>query len=398
MKASDLETPVLCKGPLKNQISGFQTKGGGGMPVQTIQKFQIKKLSLLDSEGALSRSATPSPWNATQLKEMFQKMIFTREFDRRCLALQRQGRMGTFASSLGQEAISVGSALAMSSQDWAAPSFREQGLYLSRGIPAHLLLLFFMGNEEGNRLPKEKKILPYCIPCASQTLHAVGLALGATLKEEPGAVLTYLGDGATSEGDFHEAMNMASIFQLPVIFICQNNQWAISTPVSRQFHGKHLAQRALAYGMPGIQVDGNDVLAVYQATQQALSLAKAGQGPSFLECLTYRMEAHTTSDDPSRYRDTKEQDFWKSLDPIDRFEKYLIRQGLLQNGDRKKIENECSELLKQEIATAEAINQRLNPDEMFAYLYAHFPETLRPQRVELSETSAPLKQKEQSHG
>lgn len=371
---------------------------GVAMPVQTIQEFQIQKLSLLDPEGKLTDPTAPPQLNAVQLKDMLQKMILTREFDRRCLALQRQGRMGTFASSLGQEAIAVGSALAMDIQDWAAPSFREQGLYLTRGIPAHLLLLFFMGSEEGNRLPKEKRILPYCIPCASQTLHAVGLALGAVLKEEPGAVLTYLGDGATSEGDFHEAMNMAAVFQLPVVFLCQNNQWAISTPVARQFHGRHLAQRALAYGMPGTQVDGNDIFAVYHATQQALQFAKSGQGPSFLECLTYRMEAHTTSDDPTRYRDTKERDRWQHLDPIDRLEKYLIHQGILQNEDRKKIEDECSELLKQEIASAENIKQRLDPDEMFAYLYSNFPETLRAQRMEVLETSAPLSQKEQSHG
>jgi pyruvate dehydrogenase E1 component alpha subunit len=351
------------------------------MPRKTLNEFHIDRLSILDERGQVDPDLNPR-LPAPQLKKIFENMIYTREFDQRALSLQRQGRIGTFAPAIGQEAIGVGAAAALEKRDWVVPCFREQGVYLSRGVKPSTLYIFFMGSEEGNRLPRSLNTLPYCIPCASQLPHAVGIALAAKYKKDSAAVLTFLGDGATSEGDFHEALNFAAVYQAPVVFICQNNQWAISTPVSQQSHSSTLAQKAIAYGMEGLQVDGNDVLAVYAATQQALDRARRDQGPSFLECVTYRVLAHTTADDPGRYRDAAEVQNWQAKDPIDRLEKYLVKQGLIQPKERSRLEEQFSQRLKAAALEAEAVCQRLSPDEMFTYMYHRLPDILRPQMEE----------------
>lgn len=351
------------------------------MPKETLKHFSIARLSILNESGEIDQSLVP-PLTSGQLKALYEGMLRTREFDERAVALQRQGRMGTFAGALGQEAIHAGSALALESGDWAVPSFREQGVYLFRGVPPKILFLFFMGTEEGNRLPPDAHILPFAVPCATQTLHAVGMALAAKMKKEPAAVITYFGDGATSEGDLHEAMNFAAVTQAPVVFLCQNNQWAISTPLNRQSHSATLAQRALGYDMPGLVVDGNDVLAVYRATREAMERARSGRGPSFLECLTYRMCAHTTSDDPSRYRLKEETRRWRSKDPVLRLEKYLSACGILAEGEKERLLVKIRAEMKQQADEAEAICRRLNPEEMFSYLFKNMPRILKGQREE----------------
>lgn len=352
------------------------------MPKRTIQHLSVERLSVLDSEGKLDPSFS-SYFSPTLLKQMYQKMVLVRQFDDKSVRLQRQGKIGTFAASTGQEAIHIGSALALGPADWAVPSFREQGVYLHRGVQPSTLLLFYMGSEEGNRISRDKHTLPFCVPCASQVLHAVGIGMAAKIKNSPIGVVTYLGDGATSEGDFHEALNIASVQNAPVVFICQNNHWAISTPTDKQYHSPTLAQRALAYGMTGLQVDGNDVLAVYHATQEALQQAKAGQGPSFLECETYRLCPHTTNDDPSRYQNEAELEKWKKLDPLLRLEKYLVEQNLLAPDEKKRMVAEIEFNLKQQFEEAETICGRLNPTEMFTYLYKNMPEVLRGQQEEV---------------
>lgn len=351
------------------------------MPQSTIGQFEVRGLSILDCEGRADAALEPT-LSASQLKQMFERMLLTREFDMRSISMQRQGRMGTYAPSLGQEAINVGTATAMEKTDWAVPSFREQGVYLSRGIKASTLFLFFMGTEEGNRLPRKFHTLPYCIPCATQILHAVGIAMAAKIKKDPVAVVTYFGDGATSEGDFHEGLNFAGVYQTPNVFVCQNNQWAISTPRLSQTRSESLAQKAIAYGFSGMQIDGNDILGVYHATAEALKKARNGGGPSLLECLTYRLGVHTTADDPSRYRSESVTEEWKKRDPIDRFEKYLLAKGILQAGDREKTTQAIAEKLKQEVAEAEEICRSLSPDEMFTYMYTRMPEILRGQLEE----------------
>jgi TPP-dependent pyruvate/acetoin dehydrogenase alpha subunit len=207
--------------------------------------------------------------------------------------------------------------------------------------------------------------------------------MATKIKKEPGAVITYFGDGATSEGDLHEAMNFASVAQAPLVFLCQNNQYAISTPLCQQSHSSTLAQRALAYDMPGLVVDGNDVLAMYRATEEAMERARSGQGPSFIEALTYRIGAHTTSDDPGRYRDESEVAAWRLRDPLLRFEKYLLKKNILKEGEKERIQDRFAQEMKQQAMEAEAICERLSPDEMFSYLFKNMPEVLREQRNEM---------------
>jgi pyruvate dehydrogenase E1 component alpha subunit len=206
--------------------------------------------------------------------------------------------------------------------------------------------------------------------------------MAAKIKKDPLAVVTYFGDGATSEGDFHEGLTFAGVFQVPAVLVCQNNQWAISTPLEAQTHSATLAQKAVAYGIEGLQVDGNDVLAVYHATDQALRRARQGKGPTLMECLTYRMGAHTTSDDPSRYREDDAVQSWVHKDPIDRFEKYLLKKGVLREGERKNMAAAWEARLKDAASEAESILQRLTPGEMFTYLYKNMPDFLKAQMEE----------------
>jgi len=352
------------------------------MSREIVDRFEISSLSILGADGSLDASLEPA-LSSSQLKKIFEGMIRMREFDQRGIAMQRQGRMGTYAPALGQEAVHLGTAAALQSGDWAVPSFREQGVLLARGVRATTMFLFFMGSEEGNRYPRSLHTLPYSIPCASQLLHAVGIGMAAQYKKDPTAILTYFGDGATSEGDFHEAMNFAAVYKSPVVFVCQNNQWAISTPRAMQSHSQTLAQKAVAYGFEGLQADGNDVLAVYSATEAALRKARACEGPTMLEFLTYRMGVHTTADDPNRYRDEKDLEIWAKKDPIARFEKYLLNKGVLKPGDREAIAAEISEQLKRAAEEAEEICQSLSPDEMFTYMYREMPATLKTERAEL---------------
>lgn len=362
-----------------------------------LEKSAVSPLSILDPEGRADPQLEPNLAPA-QLKKMFEELLRVREFDARAVGLQRQGRMGTYAPSTGQEAVQIGSAAALTAGDWVAPSFREQGVLLSRGVKPTTMFLFFMGAEEGNRLPRKLRSLPYCVPCATQVLHAVGIAMAAKFKKDPVAVAAYFGDGATSEGDFHEGLNFAGVYQTPNVFICQNNQWAISTPRAIQTRSETLAQKALAYGFSGLQVDGNDVLAVYRATAEAAVRARAGGGPTLIECLTYRLGVHTTSDDPSRYRDEAEVRAWQAKDPLDRFEKYLLNKGILVAGDRARLVAELGERLKAAAEEAEEICRNLSPDEMFTYIYADIPEFLKPQREDVLAQTVSLEPGGRAHG
>lgn len=357
----------------------------------------IQVESILDPEGRVDPQREPA-LSPALLKKLFEDMLLIREFDARAIGMQRQGRMGTYAPTTGQEAVQIGSAAALEAGDWVAPSFREMGVLLHRGVKPSTMFLYFLGSEEGNRLPRKLRSLPYCVPCATQVLHAVGIAMAAKYKKDPIAVATYFGDGATSEGDFHEGLNFAGVYQTPNLFICQNNQWAISTPRAMQTRSETIAQKALAYGFSGVQVDGNDVLAVYHATSEAAKRAREGGGPTLIECLTYRLGVHTTSDDPSRYRDESEVKAWQAKDPIDRFEKYLIAKGLLATGDRARLETELGERLKAAAEEAEAICRNLSPDEMFTYMYADIPECLKAQREDVLAQTVSLEPSGRAHG
>src|SRR5438128_2861042 len=241
----------------------------------------IERLSILDSEGNLDTALEPK-LAADDLQRLYRAMILGRRLDERMLRLQRQGRIGTFAPIKGQEASQIGSVFTLKPTDWMVPSFRETAAMIWRGWPIEKILLFFAGYVEGGQPAPDQHDLPITIPVATQLPHAVGLAYAAQYRGDDAVVMAYFGDGATSEGDFHEALNFAGVWHVPVVFVCQNNQWAISVPLKKQTHSKTIAQKALAYGLPGIQVDGNDVLAVYTAAREAVERARAGEGPTLM--------------------------------------------------------------------------------------------------------------------
>src|SRR5918992_6162169 len=257
------------------------------MPRRVLEpRFQVEYLSILDSEGHLDAALEPDI-PTDKLKELYRAMVFGRRLDERMLRLQRQGRIGTFAPIKGQEASQMGAVFTLRQTDWMVPSFRETAAMVWRGWPIEKLLMYFAGYLEGGQPDTEQRDLPVTIPVASQLPHAVGLAYAAQYKGEDVVVMVFFGDGATSEGDFHEALNFAGVWHVPVVFVCQNNQWAISVPLKKQTHSRTIAQKALAYGVPGLQVDGNDVLAVYAATREAVDRARGGDGPTLIECGSY---------------------------------------------------------------------------------------------------------------
>lgn len=297
------------------------------MPEELLANFQVKRLVILDEDGNIDEALMP-PLADGQILAMHESMVLARTFDERALALQREGRIGTYPPLLGQEAAQVGSAYALEQTDWVFPSFRETGVHLTLGYPIPLLFQYWSGDERGQVTPDNLNIFPVCVSVGSHIPHAVGAAMAARYRRDPAVMVAYFGDGATSKGDFHEGFNMAGVFRLPVVFICQNNQWAISVPLSGQTAASTLAQKAIAYGFEGIQVDGNDVFAVYRATRDALAKARGGFGPTFIECLTYRMANHTTSDDAARYRPPEEVETWRRRDPLLRLERFLERRGI----------------------------------------------------------------------
>jgi pyruvate dehydrogenase E1 component alpha subunit len=281
------------------------------------------------------------PLSEAYIRRMYELIVLSRTFDQFALNLQREGRLGTYASILGQEASQIGSAFAIEKTDWIFPSFREMGVYLTMGYPMHMLFQYWSGDERGMSPPEGLNMFPLCIPVGTQIPHAVGAAMAAKYRKDNLAVVTYFGDGGTSKGDFHEGCNMAGVFKLPVVFICQNNQWAISVPREKQTASKTLAQKAYAYGFDGIQVDGNDVFAVYKATADALKKAKEGGGPTFIECFTYRMSDHTTADDATRYRTKEEVEVWKLKDPLIRLKLFMEKNGFWTGQYQTEIEEEA---------------------------------------------------------
>src|SRR5680860_1448692 len=261
-------------------------------------------------DGTVDESLMPD-LTSERIREMYRMMVFTRRLDERMFSLQRQGRIGTFARVLGQEGAQLGAAYALEDRDWLVPAFRDMGAQLLRGMKPEHMLQYWSGDERGNIIPEGVRMLPTSIPVGTHMLHAAGIAWAMKNDGEDVAVLTIFGEGATSEGDFSEAMNFAGVLQLPVIFLCQNNQWAISVPYHKQTAACTVAQKAIGYGMPGIQVDGNDIFAVYRATREALERARGGEGPTLIEAHTYRLGDHTTSDDARRYREAEDVAEWE---------------------------------------------------------------------------------------
>jgi pyruvate dehydrogenase E1 component alpha subunit len=359
--------------------------------------YKVDYLSILDEKGALDKKLEPKVPDEFLLK-LHRAMLLGRRFDERLLNLQRQGRIGTFAPITGQEASQLGAVALLRPSDWMAPSFRETAAEIWRGRPMENVILYNGGFNEGSRVEEDRNDLPMSIPVGSQVLHAVGIAWAMKYRQKDDVAMTFLGDGGTSEGDFHEGLNFAGVYQIPVIFVVQNNQWAISIPRSKQTRSKTLAQKALAYDVPGIQVDGNDILAVYAAAKEAVDRARSGDGPTLIECVTYRLMMHTTADDPKRYRKDEEVEAWKVRDPIPRFQKYLTDKGLLT---KEKIEAEEAGIRTEIQAAVERAEERMSklgdPMDMFEYAFADMPAHLIAQREELAQDLA-AEQEEGNHG
>ncbi len=352
------------------------------MPRQTLDLPAIEYLSILDADGTLDAPLEPKI-PPEELKRLYRAFLLARRFDERMLRLQRQGRIGTFGPIRGHEAAVLGSIYALRPTDWLVPYYREWAACMWRGWPLENLILWYAGFAEGMRLPDGLKDLPLCIPIASQLPHAVGVAYAARYKGEDSVTLVYLGDGATSHGDCQEAMNFAGVFQVPLVFLVLNNQWAISVPQSKQTRAKTLAQKAVAYGFPGIQVDGNDLLAVYVATKEAVGRARKGGGPTLVEAVTYRLSMHTTSDDPTKYRSEAEVKAWEAKEPLPRFRRYLEAKGIVDAQVHAGLEAEVDGQIREAVERAEA---RMRPAlmDVFEHVYATRPPGLEAQREELA--------------
>jgi len=367
------------------------------MPRNTIDiPDKIEYLSILNEKGELDASLEPDIPEELLLK-LYRAILLGRKFDERLLNLQRQGRIGTFAPTSGQEAAHLGAVALLRPSDWMVPAFRETAAEIWRGRSLESVIIYNNGYNEGAVIPQDLNNLPVSVPVGSQILHAVGLGWAAKYRQTDDVAMTFFGDGATSEGDFHEGLNFAGVFQAPVIFMCQNNHWAISIPVAKQTRSKTLAQKAIAYGIPGIQVDGNDILAVYTAAKEAVDRARAGRGPTLIECVTYRMTMHTTADDPKRYRTEEEVAKWRERDPIVRYQKYLMDKGLLSEDQMARIESEVMEEIQAAVDGAEEQMKAFgDPVDMFEHVYARMPAYLKEQKEAFATEVAEITEEENS--
>ena len=347
------------------------------MPEKLLNTFTVKYLQVLDETGKCDARLMPR-LSPRQLVELYGLMVLSRRFDEKALSLQRQGRLGTYASVLGQEAAQVGPAYAMGLSDWLFPTYRDSALLISRGTPMVGLFQYFGGDERGSIPPKGFNNFPIAIPVGTQGLHAVGAAMAATLQQKKFAAVGCLGDGASSEGDMNEAMNFAGVFRSPVIFLCQNNQYAISVPVKQQTAAETISQRAIGFGFEGIRVDGNDVLAVYSAMSAALKKAYAGKGPTLIECYTYRLNNHTTSDDASKYRPEAEVAAWRKKEPVLRFRKFLEAKKLWGSRKEEELLARVDKQVSAAVAEYESL-PRQTYEDIFKFTFEQMPPYLQQQ-------------------
>src|SRR5216684_6209830 len=317
-----------------------------------------------------------------ELLDFYRSMVLLRTYDERSLVYHRQGRIGTYAIFWNHEAMQAGSAYALEEGDWIFPSYRESAIGLLRGMPAATVLHWWRGHPAGWWNPADYNVASICVPIATQVPHAAGLAWGKKLRGEPACAIVFFGDGATSEGSFHEGANFAGVLKAPLVLFCNNNQWAISTPLEAQTAAETLADKAAGYGMPAARVDGADVLAVYEATREAVARARAGDGPTFIEAVTYRAAPHATADDPRMYIDPERVEEARGHECVGRFEGYLRRHGLLPNELQEEIRGEAAQLMREAIGTAE---DEPDPDPalIFSHAYAAPPRSFDHDLTEL---------------
>lgn len=343
-----------------------------------------KMLQILDQNGKLVEADLEPKIKKATLMKMYETMVLGRVTDTKALQFQRQGRMLTYAPNHGQEAAQIGSIAAMNDDDWLVLAFRELNSMLYKGVTLKQSFLYWYGNEMGSHFDEGVKVLPINVPIGSQINHAAGIAYASKLQDKKEAVIVYIGDGGTSHGEFHEAINFSALHDLPVVIVIQNNQYAISTPRAKATKAKTLAQKAIAYGIPGIQVDGNDPLAMYLATSEARKRAEKGEGPTLIEAVTYRMGPHTTSDNPKLYRSDEEVSEWEKKDPLIRFKKYMIDKGYLTE---KKDETLHEDAKKQVMDTFKEVEKSGDEPliDIFQYTYNELTPNLKEQMEDYQE-------------
>lgn len=348
--------------------------------MRTVAEFQIQHLRHVDAHGKPIGELPAFAASDDELLQMFAAMLRARTFDAKAINLQRTGKLGTYAPCLGQEATHVGVAAALRPEDCVAIVYREIGTLFWRGVRMVDVLLYWGGDERGNDFAIPRHDFPWCVPIATQTLHAAGAAMAFKIRNEPRCALAYIGDGGTSEGSFYEAINLAGVKQLPIVFLVVNNRWAISVPIEQQTAAQTLAQKAVAAGIPGMQVDGNDVIAVRECVSRALAKARAGGGPTVVEALTYRLSDHTTADDATRYRPSEEvTEAWK-VEPLIRMRKLLEHRGILDAAREQAMKAEFSREV--EAAVQEYFDTpRQTADAMFDYLFANPPRYIEAQKA-----------------
>jgi pyruvate dehydrogenase E1 component alpha subunit len=357
------------------------------MPRNRVYEAVTERLEILDTEGNVDDSLMPKLGD-DQIHDLYRDMVRLRLYDEKALRMQRQGRMGTWPPIKGQEAIQAGVALAMGAYDWLLPAFREHGVMILRGVPGHLVYAYWAGDERGNHFPDDVRCFPVAVPVGSQWQHGTGVGLSLKLRGEAAAAVAFGGDGSTSEGDFHEALNCAAVFNTKTVFVIQNNQWAISVPLHQQTAAETLAQKAHAYGLPGLQVDGNDVFAVYSAADEALRRARAGDGPTLIEAVTYRLGDHTTADDASRYRDEDEVKEWEEKGPIRRLRRYLEKRDMWDDAREEVLREEAQKWVDAQVEAFEEMAPQ-DPRDIFSHMYAEMPQILAEQMESLIDEVQP---------
>ena len=356
------------------------------MPISSAYSSEIEYISILDEHNNFDSELGKDLIPQNDLIDLYKHLLLCRHYDEIAFKLQRSGRMGTYPENRGQEAASLGIAYALNKSDWIIPCYRENAGLFWHGLPMEMILLHWMGDERGNQIPKDVSCLPIAIPIGTQMLHATGLAWAEKIKGTGGIAATFFGDGATSEGDFHEAANFSANLDLPVIFVCQNNSWAISVPTKIQCSAPTIAQRGIAYGMNCLQVDGNDLFAVVYAAKKAAKEAREKNRPTFIEAITYRLGDHTTADDARRYRNADEVESWVKRDPIIRLKKYLKKNSLWDD-DLEKIEKEkIATTVSNVVSRAENIDEP-STNDFFDSMYKKLPENLLLQKETLRTSS-----------
>ncbi|MCH2160333.1 MAG: pyruvate dehydrogenase (acetyl-transferring) E1 component subunit alpha [Phycisphaerales bacterium] len=370
------------------------------MPITTAHSTKIKRVSILDEHCQFDDELGNGLISDDDLVKLYEHMSVCRQFDQIAFKLQRSGRMGTYPQNIGQEVPSLAAAYVLNRNDWMVTCYRENCGLFWHGLPMEYILLHWMGDERGNQIPKDVCATPISIPIGTQMLHAAGLAWAAKYRKEGRIACTFFGDGATSEGDFHEAMNFAANLDLPVVFVCQNNFWAISVPNKIQSSAETFAQRAVAYGMDTIQCDGNDLFAMVSCMKKAAKQARKHNRPFFIEAVTYRLGDHTTADDARRYRDDDEVELWKQRDPMIRLREYMKNRGIWDDSKEAAINERAEKEVAAVVERAEKI-EPLQITDFFETMYADMPADLElqkrmlrtssigedPSQIESSETS-----------